>query len=89
MDTLPQTNGNPIAGDWHTHGDYSSTNGVTITRTSNPNMDSFNSDQFSRQDISSTHIDAKGIAGYKSYLGTPSGVFRVYDADAKHDGVFK
>ena len=72
--------GSSVVGDYHTHGDYSvlGPNGEAI-RTHDPHRDDFNSDHFSGQDDATTAVDARGKPGYRSYLGTPSGKFLVYN----------
>jgi hypothetical protein len=80
-----------LVGDYHTHGDYSlyeSATGKTI-RTSDLVRDAFNSDNFSPQDISGISADGKGIPGYKGYLGTPSGIFKVYDPSKRSVYILK
>ena len=71
--------GDVVVGDYHTHGDYSfrDTTGV-ITRTT-ASKDTFNSDNFSPSDSKWIKHDAGGNSAYRGYLGTPSGVFKVYD----------
>ena len=73
--------GSQIVGDYHTHGDYSVKHPATgaAIRTSNPALDSFNSDNFSPTDRSGIAADAAGNASYRGYLGTPSGTFRAFD----------
>ena len=70
-----------IVGDYHAHGDYSVEDPKTdrIIRTSEPNKDHFDADNFSEWDISTTHMAADGDPNYRSYLGTPSGIFKAYD----------
>jgi len=68
-------------GDYHTHGDYSKEGpgGVPI-RTSDPSNDSFNSDNFAKDDKEILDIRAKLFyPGLKGYLGTPSGDYKKYD----------
>jgi len=78
-DPIPQ--GSELVGDYHTHADYSimDRNTGSAIRTSNSRDDDFNSDNFSSQDIKGIIADGKDIKGYKGYLGTPSGQFKVYD----------
>lgn len=70
-----------IVGDYHTHGDYSIFDPKTgaAVRTSDPLKDHFNSDNFSSDDLLGIQKDGAKIDGYKGYLGTPSGQFKVYD----------
>jgi hypothetical protein len=79
----PVPKGTVVVGDYHTHGDYSIKKNGKITRTSDPKRDNLNSDHFSRRDKRLTEGDARDYPGYKSYLGTPSGVFRGYDPGAE------
>jgi hypothetical protein len=76
----PAPDGTTVAGDYHTHGDYSMRDPVPgdIVRTDAAH-DRYNSDNFSDGDISGIRSDGAGIPGYKGYLGTPSGVFKVFD----------
>jgi hypothetical protein len=57
-------------------------------RTSDPTRDDFNSDNFSATDKSGIAHDGAGNAGYRGYLGTPSGGFRVYDPAKGADTTF-
>lgn len=77
--TIPK--GTTLVGDYHTHADYSTADPVTgrAVRTSDPARDDFNSDNFSAQDRRGIANDAVGRPGYRGYLGTPSGTFKVYD----------
>jgi Domain of unknown function (DUF4329) len=82
----PAPPGSVVAGDYHTHGDYSTADPNTgaAIRTSDPAKDDFDSDNFSTQ-------DKRGIAagGSPGYLGTPSGTFRKYDPATGQDTVLK
>ena len=73
---------------------------VKVTRTGNPNRDDFNSDEFSRCpkgqictnddfDLSHARKRANGDPRYRSYLGTPSGIFRVYNPTANMESVLR
>lgn len=77
----PAPVGSSVVGDYHTHADYSTADPLThrAVRTSDPARDDFNSDDFSATDRAGIAADGNGIGGYKGYLGTPSGVFKVYD----------
>jgi uncharacterized protein RhaS with RHS repeats len=76
-----------VVGDYHTHGDYSlAGQGGKAIRTSNPKQDSFNSDNFSGGDYTGISSDARGKPEYKGYLGTPSGVFKVFDPKTRTTG---
>jgi RHS repeat-associated protein len=78
----PAPEGTKIVGDYHTHGDYSWENrDGTITRTSNPKKDNLKSDHFSKDDIRKVYLNNRVFdrTDYTSYLGTPSGKFKVYD----------
>jgi hypothetical protein len=70
-----------LMGDYHTHGDYSTMDVSTgkAVRTSDPKKDDFNSDNFSMPDYQGIKADSQGIPGYKGYLGTPSGQYKMYD----------
>jgi len=69
----------PVA-DYHTHGDYSvqDSEGKAIA-TGDPKQDWFNSDHFSTGEKENNGAKAQRHAGYRGYLGTPSGKFRKYD----------
>jgi hypothetical protein len=67
-----------VVGDYHTHGDYSRVVNGNPMRT-RAALDQFNSDHFSTSDILGIQSDGRGIPTYRGYLGTPSGVFRVFD----------
>ncbi|MFC4159052.1 RHS repeat-associated core domain-containing protein [Chitinimonas lacunae] len=69
-----------IVGDYHTHGDYSiegKTPGSVI-RTSNPNRDDFDSNNFPLSDKKITLAASLKYPCHRSYLGTPSGQFKVF-----------
>jgi hypothetical protein len=72
----PAPAGTQIAGDYHTHADYSTKDPKTgaAVRTTDASKDAFNSDNFSTQDKADSTKQ-----GYPGYLGTPSGTFRKYD----------
>ena len=80
---LPQVpSGAKIVGDYHTHGDYSIVNNKgKVIRTSNKFKDDFNSDNFSLADKRLTALAARNNPKHRSYLGTPSGKFKVYTID--------
>jgi uncharacterized Zn-binding protein involved in type VI secretion len=63
-------------GDYHTHGDYGQKGDV---RTSDPNRDQFNSDDFSSTDRREIGKDAKVDPNYRGYVGTPSGAYKEYN----------
>jgi hypothetical protein len=73
--------GTELVGDYHTHADYSvvDRNTGAAVRTSNSLKDDFNSDNFSPEDIRGIKAVGKNIRGYNGYLGTPSGIFKVYN----------
>jgi hypothetical protein len=76
----PIPSGTTLVGDYHTHGDYSLVDSAgRAVRTSDPARDAYNSDNFSSQDLRGISGDAVGHPGYKGYLGTPSGKFKVFD----------
>ncbi len=89
----PWDAGNPpntsVVGDYHTHGDYSTFDAASgqAVRTSDPALDDFNSDNFSSQDYQGIRSDAAGSPGYKGYLGTPSGTFKVFDPATGNVGI--
>ena len=70
--------GSEIVGDFHTHGDYSrkivSRRGHKLSRRTTKELDQFNSENFSREDL---RINRLAGAGHRSYLGTPSGAFKL------------
>ncbi|MFC4159340.1 RHS repeat-associated core domain-containing protein [Chitinimonas lacunae] len=74
-------NGARVVGDYHTHGDYSVL-GMKgeIIRTSDPMRDDFNSDNYSPADKEGNMMAAAQNKNpcHRSYLGTPSGTFKVY-----------
>ncbi|HEY0922273.1 RHS repeat-associated core domain-containing protein [Rheinheimera pacifica] len=75
--------GATLVGDYHTHGDYSLVDRVSgaAIRTGDPLRDEFNSDNFSAGDYSGIRADARGISGYRGYLGTPGGLFKVFNPE--------
>jgi hypothetical protein len=77
--------GMELVGDYHTHGDYSIQDDATgaAIRTGNPRKDDFDSDRFSKTDRDSINHCAQIHPGYRGYLGTPSGIFKIYDASTK------
>ncbi|MFL6700042.1 MAG: DUF4329 domain-containing protein [Vitreoscilla sp.] len=79
-----------VAGDYHTHGDYSTAdaNGDPV-RTGDPAHDAYNSDNFSRSDLRGITADAVGKPGYNGYLGTPSGTLRKFDPASQADASFR
>ena len=76
---LPQVpSGAKIVGDYHTHGDYSIEGKKgSVIRTSDPLRDSFSSDEFSKEDIRISDLARLKYPCHRSYLGTPSGQFKV------------
>ena len=74
-----------FVGDFHTHGDYSKTVNGEVVRTSNKATDTFDSDNFSSNDLVTIAATAEGKTEYKGYLGTPSGEVREYDPKTKED----
>ncbi|GHU09291.1 hypothetical protein FACS1894151_06760 [Spirochaetia bacterium] len=84
----PVPEGARVVGDYHTHSDYSfRENSGTIIRTSDPDKDNLYSDEFSIADYTFANNYSKqlqkngslGIAEYNSYLGTPSGNYRIHN----------
>ncbi|HEX2724657.1 MAG TPA: DUF4329 domain-containing protein, partial [Beijerinckiaceae bacterium] len=77
----PAPAGSTVVGDYHTHGDYSTTDPATgqSIPTDNPAEDQYNSDHFSGTDKKAIGESAADNPGYKGYLGTPSGGFKQYD----------
>ena len=69
-----------MVGDWHTHGPYHKIDlDGNLIATDRPSDDEFTSNHFSRDDLQYIQADAKGVPNYRAYLGTPNGVFKVYD----------
>lgn len=67
-------------GEYHTHGDYSlkaNKDGIGVRTTKK--HDYYDSDNFSPDDKDGADTSSGTYPGYRMYLGTPSGVFRVYD----------
>jgi RHS repeat-associated protein len=85
----PVPAGTDVVGDYHTHADYSIADPKTgaAIRTSDPLRDDFNSDNFSFGDYAGIKQDAIGTPGYKGYLGTPSGTFKVFEPATGKEGV--
>ncbi|WP_426336949.1 RHS repeat-associated core domain-containing protein [Pseudoduganella sp. R-31] len=84
---LPQVpSGATVVGDYHTHGDYSleGKNGSVI-RTSDPLRDSFKSDNFSDSDRRTHMFASQKNKCHKSYLGTPSGKYKVLQGGIEHE----
>jgi RHS repeat-associated protein len=80
-----------VAGAYHTHGDYTfqESRESPRIRTSDPRRDSFDSDNFGSiirldrlNDIQLATEAAEKFPGFRAYLGTPSGVFKVFDPAA-------
>jgi uncharacterized Zn-binding protein involved in type VI secretion len=87
LSNAPLPPGTTEVGFFHCHGDYSLQNPITgnAIRTSNPALDSYNSDNFSGTDLNTASGRAAASANpgaYRSYLGTPSGGFRVDNPSA-------
>ena len=61
-------------GDYHTHGNYSLSDGTATT----PDKDQYDSLHFSSQDVKTTLIDMKKNPDFTSYLGTPNGGYYKY-----------
>jgi RHS repeat-associated protein len=85
MNQVP--NNAKIVGDYHTHGDYSILGkNDEVIRTGDKLRDDFNSDNFSRSDRTSAYLGRDNFTeDFRSYLGTPSGEFKVITKDG--DGV--
>jgi hypothetical protein len=80
----PNPDGTSVVGDYHTHGDYSWKNfDGTVTWTGDPNRDNLRSNYFSADDIKMSTLIGGSDPNYRSYLGTPSGVFKVYNPYTK------
>jgi RHS repeat-associated protein len=75
----PVPPGTIVVGDYHTHGDYSWRIFDEVVRTGDPTKDNLNSDNFSPQDKNISQILSPYHPDYRSYLGTPSGVFKVFN----------
>lgn len=82
--------GATIVGDYHTHGDYSMRDPTTfvVTRGSAA-TDQLDSDNFSGRDIWDAGQQAVKYGDFTAYLGTPSGVFKMYDAISGVTSVLK
>lgn len=63
-----------IVGNYHTHGEYTDSNGNRSTKEKDVEA-KYNSDYFSPKDIDIHRGASLAIPNFKSYLGTPSGVF--------------
>ena len=71
---LPLPQGASEVGVYHTHGDYSTVEGIRVSKA----LDQNNSDQFSIQDLGVIQYHGLFYTGdlrYRGYLGTPSGRF--------------
>ena len=77
----PAPEGTLVVGEYHTHGDYSVPGqNNQVIRTSDPSRDRYDSNNFGYDDLSRANwLSQHAFSGYKSFLGTPSGVFKVYD----------
>lgn len=77
----PAPEGTLVVGEYHTHGDYSAVGeNNQVVRTSDPQHDSYDSNNFGFDDLSRANwYSQHAFSGYKSYLGNPSGIFKVYD----------
>ena len=71
--------GTTLVGDYHTHADYSLSGPNGPIRTSDPQQDDYNSDNFSQTDLRGIRMDANGKDEYTGYLGTPSGDYKRFD----------
>ncbi len=80
--------GQKKVGDWHTHADFSVRyDDGSIEATGNAQLDSFNSNHFSEPDKTETQMrQMDRIPCFKSYLGTPSGGYRVNDGNEDRHG---
>ena len=74
-------------GDYHTHSDYSKPGKNNKAERTDKANDRYNSDHFSPGDRQNSSKLKKGTGAedYRSYLGTPSGEFRVYDPKTKKE----
>ena len=70
-------NGAKVVGDYHTHGDYSRKDAKGILRRATKDYDTEDSDNFSQADKDITTLAQMKYPCHKSYLGTPSGKFKV------------
>lgn len=64
------------SGYWHTHGNYSTENGMPTTR----DKDYYDSNNFSKADIDIAKYKGVGKFEYRGYLGTPSGALKGYNS---------
>jgi hypothetical protein len=84
-DVATAPKGTVVVGDYHTHGDYSrqifpeDPEGGEVVRVTNPKDDNLNSDHFSKPDQIISSALSPYHPDYRSYLGTPSGVFKVFN----------
>ena len=70
-------NGAKVVGDYHTHGDYSRKDAKGVLRRTTKDYDTEKSDDFSVKDTRITEMARMQYPCHKSYLGTPSGKFKV------------
>jgi RHS repeat-associated protein len=91
--------GSVIVGDWHTHGDFAVLDVNKVIRKhlvlkddsdlpvvrSDEAHEQFTSGYFSWKDMLLSWAHGRHQPGYKSYLGTPSGTFLVYDTDSGYE----
>ncbi|WP_326938779.1 MULTISPECIES: RHS repeat-associated core domain-containing protein [unclassified Acidovorax] len=81
----PCPKGTSAVGDYHTHGNYSLTNGkATIA-----SKDEFNSLNFSPTDISGISSDGVGKPNYTGYLGTPANTFHKFTPSSGKKEILK
>jgi len=82
LGTISIPPGSTEAGNYHTHGDYSTAGPSGPVRTNNPAQDAYNSDNFSPTDRGT--IGARGASNpnYRGYLGTPSGTYSEFDPNS-------
>ena len=81
----PVPDGTDVAGNYHTHGDYSVMTEQGVTRAStlpgitNPASFDAEADNFSPADVLQYQQLGKQYSGFTGYLGTPSGNMRAFD----------
>jgi RHS repeat-associated protein len=73
-------------GDYHTHGDYLTFDTRGYPMRTDKEGDLFDSDNFSLGD--ETHVKSTYSGDFKAYLGTPSGVYKVYDVKSGEVSTF-
>lgn len=81
-----------VAGEYHTHGDYTGPGSAPNSSVRTNRANSWRgadiwgnvgpaADIFGPEDIPGARRRGRGMGGYRSYLGTPSGIYYYYDVD--------